>query len=305
MLILFASSATSWHINVSVPERTAMSLRENLAHDDFHGPAEPSSILSGRDIYANACAYCHGEPETAFITEESPGLNEHSPRDIYQLITWGHSTPQPSGATYTGTAYSPGKDHPAFPVRLSDAERWAVAAYEYSAELDPGTRASDQEWLDAWRERVDGKMDLNPASEMYSALCAPCHGTLGYGNGPLAGDLIPPPRNFRDTSWLASQSDNYLAAIIRAGEADFAADKSWTGMPWWGDYLGEFEVMSLVRYVRGWGYSLDMPGPWEIPGPEETGDTEEGQGGWWQPDSNPWTWDEVRAALPNSPLNPP
>ncbi|HDS30517.1 MAG TPA: hypothetical protein ENN67_05670, partial [Firmicutes bacterium] len=249
ILIVFASSATSWHVRLNVPERTKSALINSRMKDDFRNPTRPSILLTGKYIFENACAACHGSPKNPdFHTD----LSEHSPRDIYQLVTWGRSTEKPDYVEYSGSPYSLKKNHPAFPVGLSDSERWAVSIYMYSSASVQMGDADYTRWIENWRNYYEGVGELNPPKEIFDMFCSVCHGPLGYGNGRLAADLIPPPRDFSDTSWLSSQSDLYLNDVIRDGkiidgsnwekQLDKNAemtDKSWTGMPWWGDYLRE------------------------------------------------------------------
>ncbi|MGB7293666.1 MAG: cytochrome c/FTR1 family iron permease [Thermodesulfobacteriota bacterium] len=47
---------------------------------------------------------------------------------------------------------------------------------------------------------------LNSGRELYVKNCSRCHGILGYGDGPLASSLNPPPMNFTDMSSTATLS---------------------------------------------------------------------------------------------------
>lgn len=47
--------------------------------------------------------------------------------------------------------------------------------------------------------------------------CARCHGSQGRGDGPLAVNLTPRPRDFSDASWQASVSDERIAEVITKG----------------------------------------------------------------------------------------
>lgn len=47
---------------------------------------------------------------------------------------------------------------------------------------------------------------LNAGRELYVKNCSQCHGILGYGDGPLASTLNPPPMNFTDMSSTATLS---------------------------------------------------------------------------------------------------
>lgn len=47
---------------------------------------------------------------------------------------------------------------------------------------------------------------LNAGRKLYVKNCSQCHGILGYGDGPLASTLNPPPMNFTDMSSTATLS---------------------------------------------------------------------------------------------------
>lgn len=47
---------------------------------------------------------------------------------------------------------------------------------------------------------------LNAGRELYVKNCSQCHGILGYGDGPLASSLNPPPMNFTDMGSTATLS---------------------------------------------------------------------------------------------------
>ncbi len=306
--ILFASTASCWQVRVRVPDESTKALAERLTSRDSRSPSEPAHILWGRDIYRDACGACHGDGRVRLgigSTEAHPP-SAHSPRDIHQIITWGRPVALPSELAYSGRIYDLQKDHPAFPAQLTEGERWAVAMYVYSGVLDPGSELSGETWLDAWRSRLEDRGDELPVSETYGKFCAACHGVSGYGNGPLAGDLIPPPGNLRDTAWLAGQSDKYIFETIRDGKIGYPGEsdeeeaaslsdwQAWTGMPWWGDYLNNDEVAALTRYVRSWGYGLEMP-------PERPSGTTDGIR--IQPDSNPWSRSEIQQLFPDAPTD--
>jgi cytochrome c553 len=51
----------------------------------------------------------------------------------------------------------------------------------------------------------------------YDSRCASCHGASGRADGTLAPSLTPRPRNFRDSGWQASRTDDELRMVIREG----------------------------------------------------------------------------------------
>lgn len=58
------------------------------------------------------------------------------------------------------------------------------------------------------------------AQETFKSRCSPCHGESGKGDGPSAAALTPKPRNFGDSSWQSSASDEHIKkAILKGGAA--------------------------------------------------------------------------------------
>jgi mono/diheme cytochrome c family protein len=55
--------------------------------------------------------------------------------------------------------------------------------------------------------------------EVFTTRCATCHGTDGTGSGPAAANLNPKPRNYTDSAWQASVTDDYLRNVIVKGGA--------------------------------------------------------------------------------------
>jgi mono/diheme cytochrome c family protein len=72
--------------------------------------------------------------------------------------------------------------------------------------------------------------------------CAPCHGVAGGGNGPLAGQFKPRPRNFRCAVTINDVPDGQLFWIIRFGSPG-------TSMPPHRN-LRDDEVWEIVSYLR-------------------------------------------------------
>jgi mono/diheme cytochrome c family protein len=59
--------------------------------------------------------------------------------------------------------------------------------------------------------------DRAEAREIFSTRCMPCHGPNGGGDGPASAALVPKPRNFHDTAWQSSISNEDITKIIRFG----------------------------------------------------------------------------------------
>jgi mono/diheme cytochrome c family protein len=62
------------------------------------------------------------------------------------------------------------------------------------------------------------------AQEIFNTRCVTCHGADGKGTGPAAASLNPKPRDYTDSAWQSSVTDDDLRKVIVKGGA--AAGKS-------------------------------------------------------------------------------
>ena len=77
------------------------------------------------------------------------------------------------------------------------------------------------------------------AEQIFNTVCARCHGADGKG-GIAAGDAAA-PRNFCDSVFQASRSDDDLKEVIRKGKG---------GMPAFGNLFSDSDLAALVRKLR-------------------------------------------------------
>jgi mono/diheme cytochrome c family protein len=347
-----ASTTPAWQVRLAVRRDVALGLADHLAGPDARTPSAPVPLLDGKEIYFSACADCHGDGARQFgIDSDEPGSPpDYSPRDMHHLITWGRtvggfqerglSSPH-QDVPYTGrpaddrrrarqcAQSSTGdidmrKPHPVFRAALTDTDRWAAVMYVYQAWIHPIGSENDIYWhlrLDERRVPTVAPEDQGPA--LFQRLCANCHGTMGYGNGPLSGDLLPHPRDLRDLPWQVSRSDARLLSVIRYGATGEAgagvgedhaleARATWTGMPGWSDYLDEVSIRRLLEYIRSFLYTVEFEEEALEILPENRAQDAHGTRGREalnivsiEPDVSEWTWTEIRAALPDAPLAPP
>jgi cytochrome c oxidase cbb3-type subunit III len=87
----------------------------------------------------------------------------------------------------------------------------------------------------------------------YATYCAPCHGSRGGGDGPLARMLVPAPPRHSDAEFMNALSDEYLFRLLKEGGP--ALGKS-ALMGVWGRNLSEQQIRDLVAFLR----SLAVPG---------------------------------------------
>lgn len=89
------------------------------------------------------------------------------------------------------------------------------------------------------------------AKNYFAQTCSLCHGIDGTGNGPMAAQLNPKPRNYTDENWQASITDDEIKAIIVGGGQ--AVGKSNTMPPNPGLKDNPELLGGLVKIIRGFG----------------------------------------------------
>ncbi|HEV8480135.1 MAG TPA: cytochrome c [Candidatus Eisenbacteria bacterium] len=92
----------------------------------------------------------------------------------------------------------------------------------------------------------NGEVSLAVGEKVFHERCELCHGPNGMGDGPGGAALNPKPRNFHDTAYMKTLSDDQIFTTIMNGKAG-------TGMPPWKGIVSESEAKSLILKVRSFG----------------------------------------------------
>ncbi len=74
--------------------------------------------------------------------------------------------------------------------------------------------------------------------------CFNCHGKDGGGNGPLAVQLNPSPRNFQHHGFWRHRTEGEIFWVIKNGSVG-------TSMVGFGGQLTDEEIWSIIQYERG------------------------------------------------------
>jgi len=73
--------------------------------------------------------------------------------------------------------------------------------------------------------------------------CFNCHGKDGGGNGPLAAQLNPSPRNFQHHGFWRHRTEGEIFWVIKNGSVG-------TSMVGFGGELTDKEIWSVIQYIR-------------------------------------------------------
>lgn len=232
----------------------------------------PQKVERGEALYEENCAVCHGQDGQGMSgirladapgqTFETTDFNEAEfrygggPIQIYNAITFG------LGEAVVGER----EDVPPHPryQHLQYQSRWDIVHYVRS--LGPTDDLSDPPELVARareqaeqgvcdediRETISSKVtpqgeeQLAKGKELFDTNCVSCHGDNGEGDGPAAGALQPPPRNFVGASrddWTNDPSPLGVFNVLSNGVPGTSM-ASYSNLP-------EEDLWAMTHYVLG------------------------------------------------------
>lgn len=170
----------------------------------------PEALASGRRIFLNNCAVCHGT-DAGGISSSYPNLTDNDwiwggePENIVTTITNGRIGAMPAGGALPDT---------------SDETLTAVAHYVMQLGGHPADETLAQK-----------------GQELYAQSCIACHGADGTGNQALGAP------NLADDVWLYSDSAN-----VEDIKSQIINPKNYQ-MPAWHDVLGDTRIKVVAAYV--------------------------------------------------------
>lgn len=196
-------------------------------------PPARAQSASGRDLYNQHCAFCHGVNGLA----ETPvgRILKPRPRRFADPVEMARLTDdQVYRAIKEG---KPGTAMASWAQVLSEPQIGDVM--DYIRHLASTAKPMSSE-----------ELSLEVGHRIYAKECAFCHGKNGEADTDAAKVLNPPPRNFSDPIEMARVDDGRLYAAIKLGLPG-------TGMASWSGLLSPVEIIDVMRYVR----SLQKPLP--------------------------------------------
>ena len=82
---------------------------------------------------------------------------------------------------------------------------------------------------------------------IYKQYCQKCHGKRGNGQGTMAKDLDPKPRDFTDQEVMGKRSDWEIYLGIKEGGAPVGLSDQMTS---WEDTLTDDEIRNVAAFIR-------------------------------------------------------
>ena len=87
--------------------------------------------------------------------------------------------------------------------------------------------------------------NIGKGAQLYATNCASCHGPEGYGDGPAAAQLNPPPANLARTVRLPIATDPFFYWTIEEGGKPVGSV-----MPAFKEILKPEQVWEIILYLR-------------------------------------------------------
>ncbi|MBI1752919.1 MAG: c-type cytochrome [Acidobacteria bacterium] len=194
---------------------------------------------SGEGIYKALCLRCHGEKGDG----HGP-IAEHLdpyPRD---LTKDGFMNSKPEARLVSSVRNGvAGTSMPAWGKLLSEEQAKAVLGYIQTTFTKEPRRELKPRAVPEKNPVAMGKDSVARGEELFVNRCAGCHGKKGDGKGPNSLDILPKPRNLRNSFFVNSVDDKRLFESILYGVQG-------TAMPPWIDQVSNNDVGDLVNFIR-------------------------------------------------------
>lgn len=217
-------------LGLTPPEVIEMEISEEMLSSVSALP-DGESLSEGLQIYAENCAACHGSngAGTAIAPAiDSTELRATSQEDILDLVNTGVS----------GTLMA------SWEGVLNSEEVNSVVELIFRW---PELMQTEIEFPEAEVMSIPPSPELIAAGDnLFNIACKSCHGVDGYGS-PMAPAL-------NNQLFLSETPDAAIYQIIAGGVSD-------TLMPAWGSRLSDYDLQSLVAYLR----SLEQSAPVIVP----------------------------------------
>lgn len=181
-------------------------------------PTRAIDLAEGRDLFARACASCHGVagqgdgPAGTGMNPKPPAVGDAatmrdvSPATMYRILSVGiGGTPMPGYAS-----------------EMTSEQRWNIVSYLISLRATPPQIAEGE--------------------GLFAQRCMQCHGALGAGDGAFVRALSRLPQEIGSFGWQAARSDDQLSFVVRQGIAGTAMPPA--------PELSPQQLHNVVAYLR-------------------------------------------------------
>jgi mono/diheme cytochrome c family protein len=197
-------------------------------------------VLSGADTYKTYCARCHGDKGdglgvTAFYLDPAP-------RDLTKA-SFMISKPFERfvASVKEGVA---GTSMPAWGKVMGEPQIRDTLTYIDATFVKEKRREIKPRNVPEKNPVASTAESIARGEKAFVDRCAGCHGRKGDGKGPNSLDIIPHPRNLRNSWFVTSMPDKRMLDSILYGVQG-------TAMPPWIDYgLSQHDAGDLLNFIR-------------------------------------------------------
>ncbi len=152
-------------------------------------------------------------------------------------------------------------------VLLGNVSDLSAAGHEMMRPRVPADKLADARALRSPLPDSSQTVEQGKALYQGKGTCVNCHGPEGAGNGPLAAQVNPSPRNFQHHGFWRHRTEGEIFWVIKHGSPG-------TSMIGFGDQLTDEEIWSIIQYEQTFRRHHGMRGR----GPMGHGAMRKGQG---------------------------
>ncbi|MGD0868022.1 MAG: c-type cytochrome [Bryobacteraceae bacterium] len=200
----------------------------------------PPAPASAQTTYQALCMRCHGEKGDG--NGKVAWYIDPSPRDFTKAA---FMTPKPRERFVTSIKNGvAGTSMPPWGRMLKDEQAGAMLDYVLQTFTKEPLKELKPRNLPEKNPAAGSKESIAHGEQVFLERCTGCHGRKADGKGPNSLDILPHPRNLRNSWFVESVTDRRLFESILYGVQG-------TAMPSWMDYgLTQQDVGDIINFIR-------------------------------------------------------
>ncbi|HUA60468.1 MAG TPA: c-type cytochrome [Verrucomicrobiae bacterium] len=200
----------------------------------------PPPRMSPADTYRALCARCHGEKGDGNGTVA--WYIDPSPRD-FTRPDFMNTKPRERFVKSIQEGVG-GTSMPAWGKALDEDQVNGVLTYVLQTFTKEPERPIRPRNLPDHNPAASSPASIAHGERIFLQRCTGCHGRKADGKGPNSADILPHPRNLRNSFFVARLSDQRMMESILYGVQG-------TAMPSWIDYgLSQQDVGDIMNFIR-------------------------------------------------------
>ena len=215
--------------------------------EEFHAMAgylaglrTPPRLVGTADTFKALCARCHGEKG------DGQGVTalylDPAPRDLTKAAFMNSKPSERFVRSIEGGV--PGTSMPAWGKVFNEQQAGALLEYVRATFVHEAQRPLKPHKMPETNPVVASGPSVRHGEQVFLQRCAGCHGRKADGKGPNSLDIVPRPRNLRNSAFVNALADQRLFDSILYGVQG-------TAMPAWIDYgLSQSDVGDLINFIR-------------------------------------------------------